>query len=136
MRHNRTMTASPGLPELSYRTAALCRLLGRPAGTHPPEVRAAAERAKELLRSGAGPDELSASYDDLDHALRRAGVAGGLTIEPRHVSVPGVAKHTKLALCPGPARCSRTESVRFRLPPKHCAVNDARMHKARLDPEQ
>lgn len=130
------MTVSPGIPELTDRTAALCKLLKSAEDLRPPGVREAAERARDLLRSGAGAEELAASFDGLDHVLRLAGDAQGLASYVRGATAPGVAAHTKVAVCPGPARCSRAETVRYRLPPAHCAVNDVRMHKARLEPER
>ncbi|MGW8886327.1 hypothetical protein [Streptomyces sp. NPDC055749] len=130
------MTVSPGIPELTRKTAALCELFSLPRDMRLPGVQEAAERTRDLLRSGAGADELAACYDELDHALRLAGEARGLAGYGRGATAPGLAAHTKVAGCPGPARCSRLEVVRFRLPPAHCAINDARMHKVRLDPEQ
>ncbi|WP_328907863.1 hypothetical protein OG230_35390 [Streptomyces sp. NBC_00234] len=130
------MTASPGIPELSDKAAALCKLFSTSTELRRPGVQESAERARDLLRSGAGADELAACYDDLDHALRVAGDAQGLAGHARGATAPGLAPHTKVAVCPGPARCSRLHVVRYRLPAAHCAVNDARMHKARLEPEQ
>jgi hypothetical protein len=129
------MTVSPNVPELAHRTAALCSLLGSPDDLRQPGVREAAERARELLRSGAGADELAACYDALDHALRRAGYAGGLLDASRGATAPGVVTHIRVAVCPGPARCSRLERARDLLPAPRCAVHDTRMHKARLRPD-
>ncbi|MBD0422216.1 hypothetical protein H0H10_24175 [Streptomyces sp. TRM S81-3] len=128
------MTVSPDRSGLVHRTAALCALLGSREELRQPGVREAAERARDLLRSGAGADELTACFDDLDHVLRRAGYAGGLLDGSRGAAVPGVTPHLKVAVCPGPARCSRTERARDLLPAPHCAVHDTRMHKARLRP--
>ncbi|MET8571556.1 hypothetical protein [Streptomyces sp. NPDC004783] len=130
------MTVSPGVPELVRRQAALCALLGSREELRQPGVLAAAERARDLLRAGAGADELAACFDALDHALRRAGYAGGLVPTSRGVEVPGVAVHLKVAVCPGRARCSRVERARDLLPAPQCAVYEARMHKTRLRPER
>lgn len=128
------MTASSDLPHADHRaTAALCVLLGSPDDLRQPGVREAAERARDLLRSGADADELAACYRALDTALRRAGDARGLVDGSRGWSAPGVAPHIKVAVCPGPARCPRLERARDLLPAPHCAVNDARMRKGRLD---
>ncbi len=135
------MTVSPDPPELAYRTAALCSLFGSSDDMRQPGVRGAAERARDLLRSGAGADELTGCYEDLDHALRRAGYAGGLVDGSRGttaptVAAPGVATHIKVAVCPGPVRCGRLDRARDLLPAPHCAVNGARMRKARMGPGQ
>ncbi|MFD5450138.1 hypothetical protein ACWDTR_30355 [Streptomyces sp. NPDC003470] len=130
------MTVSPGAPELVRRQAALCALLGSREEMQQPGVGEAAERARDLLRAGAGPEELAVCFDALDHALRRAGYAGGLLVASRGVEVPGVTTHVKVAVCPGPARCSRTERARDLLPAPHCAVHDVRMTKARLRPDR
>ncbi|MEU9594864.1 hypothetical protein ACGF7W_24660 [Streptomyces sp. NPDC048219] len=130
------MTVSPGVPELAHRQAALCALLGSREEMQRPGVGEAAERARDLLRAGAAADELAACFDALDHALRRAGYAGGLLVASRGVAVPGVTTHLKVAVCPAAARCSRTERARDLLPAPHCAVHDARMHKARLRPDR
>ncbi|MGW0818724.1 hypothetical protein ACWD00_36935 [Streptomyces viridiviolaceus] len=129
------MTVSPDHPELVHRTAALCALLGSRDTMREPDVREAAERARDRLRSGADADELAACFDALDHTLRRAGVAVGLSPVRVGPAVRGVAQHLKVAVCPGPVRCSRSERARDLLPAPHCAVHDARMHKARLRPD-
>ncbi|MGV9288863.1 hypothetical protein [Streptomyces sp. NPDC003719] len=130
------MTVSPGAPELVRRQAALCALLGSREEMQQPGVAEAAERARDLLRAGAGAEELAACFDAIDHALRRAGYAGGLLVASRGVEVPGVTTHLKVAVCPGLARCSRTERARDLLPAPHCAVHDVRMTKARLRPDR
>jgi hypothetical protein len=127
------MTAFPGLPPYDDGTAAaLCALLDSPQDLQGPDVREAAERARELLRSGAGGDELAAAYRAVDRALRRAGDARGLTGRSRGVTVPGVAQHIKVAVCPGPAHCSRVERSRDLLPAPRCQVNGTLMRKSRL----
>ncbi|MFJ5775317.1 hypothetical protein [Streptomyces sp. NPDC093094] len=129
------MTASSGTPPYDDRAAAaLCALLGSPQDLRQPEVRQAAERARELLRSGAGGDELAAGYRALDTALRRGGDARGLDGRSRGATVPGVAQHIKVAVCPGPTRCTRVERARDLLPAPPCAVNDTQMLKSRLGP--
>ncbi|MEV8390846.1 MULTISPECIES: hypothetical protein [unclassified Streptomyces] len=130
------MTVSPDRPELAHRTAALCSLLGSSHDMRQPGVQEPAERARDLLRSGEDAAALAACYDDLDHALRLAGVAGGLLNASRGAGAPGVATHIKVAVCPGPARCTRLERARDLLPAPHCAVNGTRMRKGRLDPGQ
>ncbi|MFD3578542.1 hypothetical protein [Streptomyces sp. NPDC058644] len=130
------MTVSPDHPELASGTAALCSLLGSPDDMAEPGVREPAERARELLRSGAGADEIAECYESLDDALRRAGAAGGLVNGSRGATTPGLAPHIRVAVCPGPARCSRLERARDLLPAPQCAVNGARMRKARLGPGQ
>ncbi|MFI1420784.1 hypothetical protein ACH4VX_22920 [Streptomyces sp. NPDC020731] len=129
------MTASPGIPPYDDRAAAaLCALLGSPQDLRQPGVREAAEWARELLRSGAADGELAAGYHALDTALRRSGDARGLGSGPRVATVPGVAQHIKVAVCPGPARCARVERARDLLPAPPCAVNGTRMRKSRLGP--
>ncbi|MGW0391004.1 hypothetical protein ACWDYJ_08885 [Streptomyces sp. NPDC003042] len=130
------MTVSPDRSELAHHTAALCSLLGSPDDMRQTGIRETAERARDLLRSGAGADELVECYDALDDALRRAGAAGGLVNGSRSATTPGVATHVKVAVCPGLVRCSRLERARDLLPAPHCAVNGARMHKTRLAPGQ
>ena len=130
------MTVPLDRSELARRTAALCSLLGSPHDLRQPGVRAAAESVRDLLRSGAGADELAAGYEDIDDALRRAGDAGGLLNDSRSATAPGVAAHIKVAVCPGPAGCSRLERARDLLPAPHCAVHDTRMHKRRLRPDE
>ncbi|MFC8125801.1 hypothetical protein [Streptomyces sp. NPDC057302] len=130
------MTVSPDHPELPRGTAALCSLLGDPDDVRRPGVQEAAERARELLRSGAGAEEIAECYASLDDALRRAGAAGGLLNRSRRVTPPGLAPHIKVAVCPGPAHCTRLERARDLLPAPLCAVNGARMRKGRLDPGQ
>ncbi|MFE6133698.1 hypothetical protein ACFQ6Q_36380 [Streptomyces sp. NPDC056437] len=129
------MTVPPDHAELAQRTAALCALLGSSDHARPPEVRTAAERVLTLLRSGDADDAaVAGGYNDLDHVLRRAGYAGGLLGESRSSRAPGVLAHIKVAVCPGPAHCSRLERARDLLPAPHCAVNDTRMLKSRLSP--
>ncbi|MER6606192.1 hypothetical protein ABT282_09795 [Streptomyces sp. NPDC000927] len=131
------MTASSDLPRADRRaTASLCVLLGSPDALRQPEVREAAEHARDLLRSGAGADELAACYRALDTALRRAGDARGLVNGSRSWTAPGVSPHIKVAVCPGPARCPRVERARDLLPAPHCAVNGTRMRKGRLGSAQ
>ncbi|MFJ1550730.1 hypothetical protein [Streptomyces sp. NPDC088246] len=131
------MTVQPDRSALAQRTAALCALLGSSGDVRRlPEVQAAAERALALLRSGADAAVLAACYDHLDHLLRQAGDARGLLNESRGATTPGVATHIKVAVCPGPASCSRLERARDLLPAPHCAVHDTRMHKRRLRPEE
>ncbi|MEU1198129.1 hypothetical protein ABZ446_18100 [Streptomyces sp. NPDC005813] len=131
------MTEPPDRSELAHRTAAFCALLGSSGDVRRlPEVRAAAERALALLRSGADTAALAAGYDDMDHALRRSGHAGGLTGGSRGATAPGVAAHIKVAVCPSSAPCTRLERARDLLPAPPCAVHGARMRKARLEPER
>ena len=131
------MTVQPDRSALAQKTAALCTLLGSSGDVRRlPEVQAAAERALTLLRSDADAAVLAACYDDLDHVLRQAGDARGLLNESRGATTPGVATHIKVAVCPGPARCSRLERARDLLPAPHCAVHDTRMRKWRLRPEE
>ncbi|MFD8250857.1 hypothetical protein [Streptomyces werraensis] len=126
------MTASPYLPRPDRAAAALCTLLGSPEDLRQPGVREAAERARDLLRSGADDDELAACYRALDTALRRNGDARGLAGESRGPSVPGVAPHIQVAVCPGAAACARVERARDLLPAPRCAVHGTRMRKSRL----
>ncbi|MGW6603906.1 hypothetical protein [Streptomyces sp. NPDC055036] len=129
-----TELSDPG--ELAPKTAQLCALLGSPGELRRmPEVQAAARRVLDLLHSGASATELAAAYDLLDQALRRAGYAGGLLSHARGARIPGVRAHIKVAVCPGPVRCSRLERAGdiWRAPP--CAINGERMRKTRLDPE-
>lgn len=131
------MTASDDFPRPDQRAAAaLCALLGSPDDLRQPGVREAAERARDLLRSGAGADELAGSYRALDTAIRRNGDARGLVNESRGGTAPGISPHIKVAVCPGPARCTRVERARDLLPAPPCAVNGTRMRKARLGPAQ
>ncbi|MGW2052094.1 hypothetical protein ACWCPF_44340 [Streptomyces sp. NPDC001858] len=131
------MAASPDFPSPDRRAAAaLCALLGSPEDLRLPEVRETAGRARDLLRSGAGSDELAACFRALDMLLRRTGDARGLVNESRGGEVPGITPHIKVALCPGPARCTRVERARDLLPAPHCAVNGTRMRKGRLGPAQ
>ncbi|MFF1700147.1 hypothetical protein ACFVXC_42035 [Streptomyces sp. NPDC058257] len=131
------MTASPDLPRPDRRAAAaLCALLGSPEGLRQPGVRETAERARDLLRSGAGSDELAACFGALDMVLRRTGDARGLVNDSRGGEAPGVTPHIKVAVCPGPAQCTRVARARDLLPAPHCAVNDTRMLKGRLGPAQ
>jgi hypothetical protein len=129
------MTASPdsSVPDPGA-AAALCALLGSPDDLRQPEVRQAAERAGELLRSGADAAELAACYRALDTALRRNGDARGLAGIARRPTAPGIAPHLKVVVCPGPAECTRVERARDLLPAPHCAVNGTRMLKSRLGP--
>ncbi|MFI7316772.1 hypothetical protein [Streptomyces venezuelae] len=129
------MTASPDAPGPDPRAAAaLCALLGSPEDLRQPGVRERAEQARDLLRSGADPDELAACLRALDTLLRQAGDARGLGNEPRGGEAPGIRPHLKVALCPGPTLCTRVARARDLLPAPHCAVNDTRMRKGRLDP--
>jgi hypothetical protein len=128
------MSASTDLSGAGHRAAALCALLGSPEDLRQAGVRETAERARELLRSGADPQALAACYRELDTALRRAGDARGLTGGNRGGTAPGVSPHIKVAVCPGPAQCSRLETARDLLPAPQCAVNGTRMRKARLGP--
>ncbi|MGK5639369.1 hypothetical protein ACSNOK_13825 [Streptomyces sp. URMC 126] len=128
------MNTTPDSPPPDQRAAAaLCALLGSPDALRQPGVREAAERARDLLRSAADADRLAAGYRALDTALRRAGDARGLVDGFRGgTAAPGVSPHIKVAVCPGPAECSRVERARDLLPAPHCAVNGTRMRKARL----
>ncbi|MGA5052805.1 hypothetical protein ACPCAK_17640 [Streptomyces cellulosae] len=126
------MTASPYLPRPDRAAAALCTLLGSPEDLRQPGVREAAERARDLLRSGADGDELAACYRALDTALRRNGDASGLAGGSRGPSVPGIAPHIKVAVCPGATLCARVERARDLLPAPQCAVHGTRMRKSRL----
>ncbi|GAB2442818.1 hypothetical protein [Streptomyces incanus] len=131
------MTASPDLPRPDHRAAAaLCVLLGSPEDLRRPGVREAAERARDLLRSGADADELATCYRALDTALRQAGDARGLDSESRGGTAPGITPHIKVAVCPGSTRCTRIERARDLLPAPHCAVNGTRMRKGRLGSAQ
>lgn len=130
------MTASSPVPHADDRAAAVCALLGSPDDLEDPDVRDLAERARDLLRSGASADELSTFYRDLDMALRRAGDARGLVNESRSARVPGISHDIKVAVCPGPAQCTRVERARDLLPAPPCAVNGTRMRKRRLGPGQ
>ncbi|MFE9174534.1 hypothetical protein ACFYNZ_34745 [Streptomyces kebangsaanensis] len=131
------MTASPDFLQPDRRAAAaLCALLGSPEDLRQPGIREAAERARDLLQSGAGADELATCYRVLDTALRRAGDARGLVNESRGGAAPGITPHIRVAVCPGPARCSRIERARDLFPAPHCAVNGTRMLKGRLGPAQ
>ncbi|GAA2301252.1 hypothetical protein GCM10010431_20370 [Streptomyces kunmingensis] len=114
----------------------MCALLGSPEDLRQPGVREAAERARDLLRSGAGSDELAASFRALDVLLRRAGDARGLVNASRSRVVPGITPHIKVAVCPGPAECNRVARARDLIPAPHCAVNDTRMRKGRLGSAQ
>lgn len=129
------MTASPDVPGPDRRAAAaLCALLGSPEDLRQPGIRETAERARDLLRSGADSDELDACFRALDTLLRQAGDARGLGNEPRGGEAPGIRPHLKVALCPGPTLCTRVARARDLLPAPHCAVNDTRMRKGRLGP--
>jgi hypothetical protein len=131
------VVASPDFSPSDGRTAAaLCTLLGSPEDLEYPGVREAAERARDLLRAGADTGELAACLRTLDMLLRQSGDARGLAAESRGGEVPGVAAHIKVAVCPGPARCTRVERARDLFPAPHCAVNDTRMHKGRLGTAQ
>ncbi|MGW6056765.1 hypothetical protein [Streptomyces sp. NPDC055189] len=131
------MTASPGFPRPDRRAAAaLCALLGSAEDLRQPGVRERAEQARDLLRSGADADELAACFDALDMLLRQTGDARGLVNGSRSGEVPGVTPHIKVAVCPGPTRCTRVARARDLRPAPHCAVNDTRMHKSRLGPAQ
>ncbi|MFJ2833668.1 hypothetical protein ACIPC1_40040 [Streptomyces sp. NPDC087263] len=131
------MTVQPDRSALAQRTAALCALFGSSSDMRRlPGAQAAAERAVALLRTGADAAVLAACYDDLDHVLRQAGDARGLLNESRGATTPGVATHIKVAVCPGPAQCSRLERARDLLPAPHCTVHGTRMHKRRLRPEE
>ncbi|MDN3020540.1 hypothetical protein [Streptomyces sp. S.PB5] len=120
------MNATPDDPF----AAALCALLNQPEALRQPGVREAAERARDLLRAGADAAELAGPYRALDTALRQAGDARGLS-GARVARAPGIAQHITVAVCPGPARCTRVERARDLLPAPPCAVNGARMHKRR-----
>ncbi|MGW6318095.1 hypothetical protein [Streptomyces sp. NPDC055099] len=129
------MTASPDSPRPDRRAAAaLCALLGSPEDLRQPGIRETAEQARDLLRSGADSDELVAHFRALDRLLRQSGDARGLVNDSRGGVAPGIAPHIKVALCPGPALCSRVARARDLLPAPHCAVNDTRMRKGRLGP--
>lgn len=131
------MTASPDSPQADQRAAAaLCALLGSAADLRQPGVRELAERAREMVRSGTGAAELAACYRALDTALRQAGDARGLVNESRVGRVPGISPHIKVAVCPGPTRCTRVERARDLLPAPPCAVNGTRMRKGRLGPDR
>ncbi|EMF30116.1 hypothetical protein ACPCIX_03745 [Streptomyces pseudogriseolus] len=130
------MTASPYLPRPDRAAAALCTLLGSPEDLRQPGVREAAERARDLLRSGADAGELADCYAALDTALRRSGDARGLAGGSRSVTAPGVAPHIKVAVCPGSPLCARVERARDLLPAPHCAVHGTRMRKSRLGSAQ
>ncbi|NJP49810.1 hypothetical protein HCJ93_06925 [Streptomyces sp. SBST2-5] len=130
------MTASPYSPGLDRATAALCALLGSPEDLRLPGVREAAERARDLLRSGADADELAACYRELDTALRRNGDARGLVGESRGATAPGITPHIKVAVCPGAHSCARIERARDLLPAPYCAVHGTRMRKSRLSSAQ
>ncbi|WP_328718906.1 hypothetical protein OHT52_04960 [Streptomyces sp. NBC_00247] len=149
------MTGSADLPEAGrWAAAALCVLLGSPGDLAQPGVREPAERARDLLRSGAdagvgteagsgpdgragsGADELAACYAALNTALRRAGDARGLVAGGRSARISGIARDVKVAVCPGPAHCSRVERARDLLPAPACAVNGTRMSRRRLGPGQ
>lgn len=131
------MTAAAPFPHAGDRSAAaLCALLGSPGDLADPDVRDLAERARDLLRSGAGADELDACYRALDVALRRAGDARGLVNDSRSARVPGISYDIKVAVCPGPAQCTRVERARDLLPAPPCAVNGTRMRKRSLGPGQ
>ncbi|WP_217130883.1 hypothetical protein [Streptomyces sp. AC558_RSS880] len=126
------MTASPYLPRPDRAAAALCALLGSPEDLRQPGVREAAERARDLLRSGADADELAACYRALDTALRRNGDARGLAGVSRGATAPGIAPHIKVAVCPESPVCARMERARDLLPAPFCAVHGTRMRKSRL----
>ncbi|MFC0598235.1 hypothetical protein [Streptomyces palmae] len=126
------MTAAADAPGPDHRAAALCALLGSPEDLRRPGVREAAERARDLLRSGADTEELASCYRALDTALRQAGDARGLVNESRGGTAPGIAPHLKVAVCPGPTPCPRLERARDLLPAPHCAINGTRMRKGRL----
>ncbi|WP_046502743.1 hypothetical protein [Streptomyces odonnellii] len=130
------MTASAPSPHADGRAAAVCALLGSPDDMEDRDVRDLAERARDLLRSGASADELATCYRDLDMALRRSGDARGLVNESRSARIPGISHDIKVAVCPGPVQCTRVERARDLLPAPPCAVNGARMHKRRLGPGQ
>ncbi|MER5633456.1 hypothetical protein CP967_03425 [Streptomyces nitrosporeus] len=128
------MTVSPDPSVTAHRTAALCSLLGSPEDLRHPGVRENAERARDLVRGGAGADELTECFGVLDHVLRQAGAAGGLLNASRGATARGVAAHIKVAVCPGPVPCNRLERARDLLPAPLCAVHGARMRKSRLGP--
>lgn len=130
------MTTSPHASRPDRAAAALCALLGSPEDLRLPGVREAAERARDLLRSGADADELAACYRALDTALRRNGDARGLLNGSRSGTAPGIAPHIKVAVCPGSSPCARIERARDLLPAPYCAVNGTRMHKSRLSSAQ
>ncbi|WP_415949447.1 hypothetical protein [Streptomyces sp. KLOTTS4A1] len=131
------MTASPDLSSADRRSAAaLCALLGTPEDLRGPGVRELAERARDLLRQGAGAEELADCYSALDTALRRAGDARGLVGGSRGGRVPGVSRRIKVALCPGPIGCTRVERARDLFPAPSCAVHGIRMSKGDLSPGQ
>ncbi|MBM7168816.1 hypothetical protein JQK87_10400 [Streptomyces sp. G44] len=129
------MTTPAPFPHTPDRAAAaLCALLGSSEDLRNPGVRELAERARDLLRSGAGADELAACYRALDIALRQAGDAGGLVNGSRRARVPGISRRIKVAVCPGPVRCARVERARDLLPTPSCAVYGTRMGKGDLSP--
>ncbi|MEU6764896.1 hypothetical protein ABZ916_20485 [Streptomyces sp. NPDC046853] len=129
------MTASPDSSRPDRRAAAaLCALLGSSEDLRQPGIRERAEQARDLLRSGAGSDELVACFGALDMLLRQSGDARGLVNESRGAEVPGITPHIKVAVCPGPTQCTRVARARDLLPAPHCAVNDTRMRKSRLGP--
>ncbi|GHG99446.1 hypothetical protein [Streptomyces lanatus] len=132
------MTASPNLPHDDHHAvAALCTLLGSSGAMRHSRVREMAERARDLLRSGAGADELAAHYSALDTLVRQEVDARGLVVtQSRTERVPGIVHHIKVAECPGPLHCTRVERARDLLPAPPCAVNGTRMRKGRLGPAQ
>lgn len=129
------MTASPDLPGPDHGAVAALCALGSPDDLEDPGVREAAKQALALLRAGAGYDELAVSYSALDTALRQAGDERGLAGDARDARVRGIAQHTKVAVCPGPAQCTRVERARDLLAAPPCTINGGRMRKRRQKPD-
>lgn len=129
------MTAAPDSSQPDRRAAAaLCALLGSPQDLRQPGIRETAEQARDLLRSGAHSDELAAGFRALDTLLRQSGEARGLVNGSRGAEAPGITPHIKVALCPGPAQCTRVARARDLTLPRTAPVNDTRMRKGRLGP--
>ncbi|MFD3917671.1 hypothetical protein [Streptomyces sp. NPDC058595] len=133
--------------------AALCVLLAEPHGPQRTDdgVVRAVERARALLATGTGtgPDpgpavgQLDEAFEALDDALRRAGDSRGLLGRIRGVlgdpapgsRLTGLRTTIKVAVCPGPAPCTRREPARDLRQAPPCALHGAQMRKVRLRPD-
>ncbi|MFE3247746.1 hypothetical protein [Streptomyces sp. NPDC059209] len=141
--------------------AALCVLLAEPHGPQRTDdgVVRAVERARALLATNTGtgtgpapgpaagpvpaPGQLDDAFAALDDALRRAGDSRGLLGRIRGVlgdpapgsRLTGLRATIKVAVCPGPAPCTRREPARDLRQAPPCALHGAQMRKVRLRPD-
>ncbi|WP_151480329.1 hypothetical protein [Streptomyces albicerus] len=132
------MTDPAGDRELAPYIQALCVLLGAERELRDlPDVPEAAARAKSLVVAGADTEELRTAFRKLEDALRAAGDARGLLGRSRGYpgqQAPGVSTQIRVAVCPGPVRCTRMEPARDLWPAPLCAIGEQRMRKVRLRP--